>query len=136
MNSLYVPILDSFLTAQIDMSTTDLRWILTDTALYTFNSSHQFLTSVPVGARASTSATVTGVTVSGGIFDHNNFLFPTVPVGPALEAIILYQHTGTDATSRLVAYVDTIPGLPVTPNGTDINVTVSTFVFQLGATCP
>ena len=136
MNSMYLPALDGFLTSQINMVSADLRWILTDTGLYVFSSAHQFLSSVPVGARASTSATVTGVTVSNGVYDQNNFTFPTVPVGPSLGAMILYSHTGSDATSRLIAYVDTVPGLPVVPNGTNINVTVSTFVFQLGATCP
>lgn len=134
-NSMYLPALDGFLTAQINMTTADLRWILIDTADYAFSSSHQFLTSVPVAARVSTSATVTGVTVSNGVYDQGNFLFPIV-VGDPSEAMVLYSHTGADATSRLICYVDTVPGLPVVPNSTNINVTVATFVFQLGATCP
>ena len=40
----------------------------------------------------------------------------------AEKALILYQHTGTDATARLIAYIDTATGLPVTPNGGDITI--------------
>ena len=133
---MYLPALDSFLTGQINMATADLRWILTDTGFYTFSSAHQFLSSVPLAARASVSAQVTGVTVSGGVLDHADFAYTSALAGPACEAMILYSHTGSDASARLICYVDTIPGLPVTPNGTNINVTVSTFIFQLGATCP
>jgi hypothetical protein len=36
---------------------------------------------------------------------------------------VLYKHTGSDATARLIAYIDTASsGLPVTPNGGDIVV--------------
>ena len=51
--------------------------------------------------------------------------------GDPCEALIIYKHTGTDATSRLIAYIDTVTGpaaLSVTPNGGDI-----TIVFDNGA---
>jgi uncharacterized protein YigE (DUF2233 family) len=37
---------------------------------------------------------------------------------------VIYIDTGTAGTSPLVAYIDTgVTGLPVTPNGGNINVT-------------
>ena len=43
--------------------------------------------------------------------------------GASIEAIIIYSDTGTEATSPLIAYIDTATGLPITPNGGDIIVT-------------
>jgi len=42
--------------------------------------------------------------------------------GDTCEAIVIYKHTGTESTSRLIAYIDTATGLPVTPNGGDITI--------------
>jgi hypothetical protein len=37
--------------------------------------------------------------------------------------LIIYRHTGTEATSHLIAFFDTgVTGLPVTPNGGNITV--------------
>ena len=35
---------------------------------------------------------------------------------------MLYRDTGVEATSALIAYIDTATGLPITPNGGDIIV--------------
>jgi hypothetical protein len=42
--------------------------------------------------------------------------------GDQFEAIVIYAHTGTEGTSRLIAAIDTATGLPCTPNGADITV--------------
>ena len=46
---------------------------------------------------------------------------------------MIYIDTGSSATSRLVAYLDTgVTGLPVTPNGGDIAITWSASgIFKL-----
>jgi hypothetical protein len=46
--------------------------------------------------------------------------------GDVSEALILFIDTGTPGTSRLIGFYDAgVTGLPVTPNGGDINVTVN-----------
>jgi hypothetical protein len=46
---------------------------------------------------------------------------------------VVFTHTGNDATARLVAWFDTgVTGLPVTPNGGDINVSFDAAgIFQI-----
>jgi len=39
------------------------------------------------------------------------------------ESLDIYQHTGVDATSRLIANIDSATGLPFTPNGGDATIT-------------
>nr|WP_201787713.1 hypothetical protein [Mycobacteroides immunogenum] len=42
--------------------------------------------------------------------------------GASVEAMVIYKDTGTVGTSPLIAYIDTATGLPVSPNGGDINI--------------
>lgn len=123
-NAIYDKFREARMTADsnIDLENGDVRCILIDAADYTFSQSHDFLDDVPGAARVSTSSALTGKTVTNGVFDADNVTFSAVS-GDQAEAIIIYIHTGTESTSRLVAYLDTnITGLPVTPSGSDITV--------------
>lgn len=104
----------------------DCRWILVDGADYTYNAAHDNLDDVPAGARVAVMAAgVASKTFVNGLFTHANFTFTAVTGDPS-EILILYLHTGTESTSKLIIYMDTgITGIPVTPNGGDINVTVN-----------
>lgn len=112
--------------ANVNLSTGDVRIILIDTNDYVYSAAHEFLSSVPGAARVATlTAGVTSKTVTDGVFDCANFSWTSV-TGDQSEAIIVYIHTGSDSTARLVTYLDTgISGLPVTPNGQDIDFTVN-----------
>ena len=104
--------------------TGNVKAVLIDLADYTYSAAHDFLDDVPVGARVATSANLGTKTYTNGTFDTADFSFTAVTGDPS-EALILYIDTGVAGTSRLVAFLDTgVTGLPVTPNGGDINVTV------------
>lgn len=120
-NVLYDPGREGFLDGSIDWDTDDIRCILGDTADYVFSAAHKFLSSVPAGARVAVSGAFTGKTVTDGVADANDVTLPLV-VGDQSEHIIIYKHTGSDATARLIAYIDTGTGLPVTPGGGDITI--------------
>lgn len=99
-----------------------VKTALVDTGVYTYSSSHQYLTDLSgvVGTAQTIGATKT---YTNGVFDGGDVTFTAV-TGNTVEALVLYIDTGTAATSRLVAYIDTgVTGLPVTPNGGDISVT-------------
>ena len=101
----------------------DFRWILVDSADYIYAATHAFLSDVPaIGRVAVTTASMGTRTYTNGILDGADISFATVTGDPS-EALIGYIHTGTETTSRLVVYLDTgVSGLPVTPDGTTINV--------------
>lgn len=112
--------------ANTNLSTGDVRVILIDANDYTYSAAHEFLSSVPGAARVATlAAGVTGKSVTDGVFDCADFSWASV-TGDQSEAILVFVHTGSDATARLVAYIDTgVSGLPVTPNGQNIDFTVN-----------
>lgn len=122
-NSLYTPFKKLLLDGDIDLPTDDLKFVLVDTADYTVNAAHDYLDDIAAGGRVATSANVSGKTTTSGVFDCDNPSFSAV-TGHQSEAIVLYKDTGDAATSPLIAYIDTATGLPVTPNGGDITVSI------------
>lgn len=125
-NALYTTLKNNMLTGAataVDFDAPDdIRVILVDTADYTVNlATHDFLDDVPAGARVAVSGNIS-TTVSGNVVDGSDVTFSAVTGDPS-EALVIYKHTGVEGTSRLIAYIDTATGLPVTPNGGDITVT-------------
>lgn len=114
----------------IDVNDGTVKVALIDTGAYTYNSAHDFYDDV--SGVVGTPQTIANTTVTNGLFDGDNVTFTAVS-GNSVEALIIYIDTGSAATSRLVAYIDTgVTGLPVTPNGGDISITWNgSGIFQL-----
>ncbi len=124
-NAVYNATKNAILSAGVNFSSADIRAVLIDTADYAFNAAHDFLDDVPAGARVGTPvalASKTVGTVAAGVFDAADTTLTAV-TGDPCEAVILFVHTGTDSTARLLAYFDTgVTGLPVTPSGGDVTL--------------
>lgn len=121
-NALYDYGREGFLAGDIDWDADDIRVILIDAGLYTVDlANHQHLDDIPAGARTAVSGSLTAKTTTGGVADGADITFSGVS-GNESEALAIYQHTGTEGTSRLIAWIDSATGLPVTPNGGDITV--------------
>ena len=122
-NQLYPKAKEDFLSGNIDMTSDTIKIVLVDTGDYTFSSAHEDLADVPSAGRVST-ATLSGKSVTSGVFDATDAVFSNV-TGDESEALIIYKDSGVEATSRLIAYIDTATGLPITPSGGDITVAFS-----------
>jgi hypothetical protein len=122
-NALYLKAKEAFLNADIDMATDTITIALIDTGNYTFNSGHQFRSDVSNDAIIS-SANLSNKTVANGVFDADDATFTSV-TGANCEALIIFQNTGFQANSRLIAFIDSATGLPILPNGGDITVAFS-----------
>lgn len=121
-NALYDKYRQAALDGDVSWSADTIKAQLVDTSLYTVNlASHEFLTSIAAGARVGSPVILSNKTVTDGVADADDCLFSLVS-GSSVEAVVLYKDTGTEATSRLIAYIDTATGLPFTPSG--INQTV------------
>lgn len=130
-NALYDKGREGFATGQINWTSDDIRAILIDSADYTVNlSTHIYLSSVPAAARVALSGSFTGKSATNGICSAANIAFANATGDPS-EAIIIYKHTGSDGTARLIAWIDTASGLPVTPNGGNINIAWDTGVNKI-----
>ena len=123
-NAIYGISRKAFLDGDIDLLVDDIRVVLVDLADYTVDIDvHDFLADIPAGARVAVSASLATKNTDLGVFDAADITFGSV-TGDESEALVIYQHTGSDATAKLIAFIDTgVTGLPVTPNGGDITVT-------------
>jgi hypothetical protein len=129
-SALFDPGREGFALAEIDWDAASIKASLVRG--YTFNASHKFVSDVEGagGTRVATTGSFTSKTATNGVLDAADVVFSTVAAGAAIPAIIIFQSSavtgGGDvaATSqRLICYIDTATGLPVTPNGQNINVT-------------
>lgn len=121
-NAVYPKALEGFAGGDIDWDADDIRAILVDLADYTYNAAHDFLDDVPSGSRVAVSTALTGKTKTLGVMDANDTTITSVTGDPA-EAVIVYKHTGTEGTSRLISFHDQdglAAGLSLTPDGGNV----------------
>lgn len=119
-------------TTRVDFANDDLRMLLIDTADDDPNiATDEDLADITGAAIVATSPDLTGFANVNGLLSCDAFTFSTV-TGDQSEEMVLYKHTGTPSTSILLVSYDTFAsGMPVTPNGGDIDVTDPSGLFQL-----
>ncbi len=128
-NDLYASGREGFLLGEIDWDGATIKAILVDTGAYTVDlNTHKFLSSIPSGARISTSAALTSKTGTAGVADAADVTWTAVS-GATVEAIALVQSSAVtggadvaDTAQRLICWIDTATGLPFTPNGGDVTI--------------
>jgi hypothetical protein len=124
-NALYPKFKEQALQGGVNLASGNIKAVLVDLADYTYDAAHEFLSDVAAGGRVATSGNLASKTFTSGVFDSADPSF-TAATGDVSEALILFIDTGTPGTSRLIAFYDTgVSGLPVTPNGGNISITVN-----------
>jgi hypothetical protein len=83
----------------------------------------EFLSDITAGARVSTSSNLGSKTSTLGVLDAADFSFTSVSGDPS-ELIVYYKDTGSAATSPLLFATTWAAGV-ITPDGNNINVTIS-----------
>lgn len=120
MSAIYPKAKEQMLQGGINLSSATVKAALIDTGTYTYSAAHEFYSDVT--GVVGTPVTLGTKTFVNGVFDAADSSFTAV-TGVSAEAILIFIDTGTAGTSRLIAYIDSATGLPVTPNSGDINIT-------------
>lgn len=116
-NALFDSGREGVLDATIAM-TGDIRTMLVLSS-YTFSAAHKFISDLGAVDNGRSAALGTK-TYTAGVFDAADTTL-TATAATASKALVVYQHTGADATARLVAYIDTpASGLPFTPAASQV----------------
>ncbi len=121
-NALFDPGREGILDDTVEMSTGDIRVMLVKST-YVFSAAHKFLSDLGAVDNGR-SASLVSKTFTNGVFDADNISLVAL-AAVASSALVIFSHTGADATARLIAFVDTpASGLPFTPSvGQTVNVT-------------
>lgn len=127
-----------FLQGDIVILTDNIKLALVRTGVGHYvvsQSTDEFLgVAIAAGDIVARTANLGTKTSTAGVFNAANTVFAAVAAGAACGAVVLFDDSGVDNTSKLIAYIDNYAGLPVTPNGSDINVsfpTDSNKIFKL-----
>lgn len=83
-------------------------------AAYVPDFTQQYLSGIPASFILAKTGNIAGKTGNNGFLDGNTTSFGVVLSSAAAGYLLLYQDTGTPATSPLVLFLDTpdVPGMP------------------------
>lgn len=127
-NALWPTFKGSLLDKQLDLNSDTIKATLIDSADYTYAATDNTYVAGALGVADAAKvavATLASLTIALGVFDSADFTWTTV-TGDQSEAIIIWDDTVTSPVAdQLIAFYDSsMTGMPVTPNGGNINVTV------------
>ncbi len=121
-NALFDKGREGFLAGDIDWDANNIKLVFVDHAADTpAPATDDNLDDILAAARVATSGNFTGKTVTNGVADADDVTVSGV-TGDPFESIVIYKDTGVESTSRLIAFIDTATGLPLTPSGGDVTV--------------
>lgn len=101
-SQLYPKGAENFLDGEIDLGADNIKLLFYSGS---YNSAHEFHADLTGGSIVGTSPNLAGKTVTNGVFDAND-LTVTGASASAFTHVVLYQDTGSSATSRLIAFFD------------------------------
>lgn len=123
INAVYPSALDAFLSGQINYPTDTIRVVALRPS-YDHDAAHDTLADVPFAARIATTI-LSGKAIAGGEATAGPITI-TPATGDVIGALVVYQDTTVEATSRLIAYLgkraDLVP-ISVLTNGQPITIT-------------
>ena len=120
-NALYGLGKEKILSGAIDLTTNTIKVRLVKNTYAQNLSTDEFISSV-TKVTGTTDQTLTGKSVTLGVFDADDVTFTAVPAGETSEGVVIYKDTGVEATSPVLAYIDTITGFPLATSGGNITV--------------
>lgn len=119
-NQLFNPGREGFLDGSIDWDTDDIRVMLVLDS-YTIDPTDKFITDLGAVDNGRSGA-LGSKTVTDGVADAADTSL-TATAATSSGKLVLFKHTGSDATARLIAVIDTATGLPFTPAaGQTVNI--------------
>lgn len=122
-NFIYKKAKESFLKGEINLYSNTIKVLILNNS-YTPNvETHQYVSDINSSYIEGRSSALTNKTVTSGVFDADDLNIPDYS-GNSFKALALYVDSGTDSTSRLIAYIDTSTGLPFSTVNTSATVTI------------
>ena len=120
-NALYGLAKEKILNGDIDFDTDVIKARLVDNSYAQNLTTDNFMDDVPK-VNGTTDQTLSGVTITLGVFDANDVTWTAVETAHTAEAVVLFKFVTNDADSIPLAYIDTITGFPLATNGGNVTI--------------
>ncbi len=122
-NFIYKKAKESFLKGEINLYSNTIKVLILNNT-YTPNvNTHQFVSDINSSSIEDRSSGLSNKTVTDGVFDADDVTIANYS-GNSFNAVAIYLDSGSDATSRLIAYLDTSTGLPFSSANVQAPVTI------------
>jgi len=122
-NQLYKGIKEDFLNGTINLLSVNLRVALVKNGYSIDIDNDQYVSDVGSENIAARSNILEKISITDGILDAENETIENYGTS-GFDYLIIYESTGDDSTSRLIAYIDTGDGLPVASTSETISITI------------
>lgn len=129
-NAFYAKGKEKILSALINFPTDNIRAVLVKNTYAQNLATDEFFSEISAEVVGAPQTLVTK-SVADGAFDAQDSTWAAVLAGSTIEAVVLYKDTGSPATSPLLAYIDTVTGLPLATNGGDITIQWDNGVYKI-----
>lgn len=123
-NALYAKAKEALLEGLLDLTDNNIKVALVKNTYSVNLNSDEFLSDISGSAIASSSNVLSGKSTSLGIFDAENITIEDYG-NSGFAYLVIYRDTGVASTSRLIAYIDTATGLPVSATADIISITIN-----------
>ena len=103
MSGMFLKAKEKWLDATIDLNSSDIRAMLVRST-YTFDNTDEFVADIGAVDNGR-SAALGSKTITSGVFDAADTTI-TATSAVACDKLILFEHTGSDATADLICCLD------------------------------
>lgn len=122
-NLMYGKAKQAFFNGDIDVQINQIKILFVDSTYSPNISSDEFVSQIPSSSIKHRSNALSNVTTNLGVLDADDIAVADYP-GNAFKALVLYQNSGSDSTSRLIAYIEDSTGLPFPGSATQVPVSI------------
>ena len=110
-NFIYGKAKQSLLNGEFNISSDSLKVLLVTDSYVPNQNADQFVSNISSSYIKQRTSSLTNVTNILGVIDADDVLVASYS-GLPFKALVIYKDSGTDSTSRLLAYIDTATGIP------------------------
>lgn len=110
-NFIYGKAKEALLNGQFNVSSDTLKVLLVTQSYVPNQNVDQFVSNISNSYIKVRTGALSGVTSTLGVLDASNLTYPNYD-GASFHALVIYKDTGSDNTSRLLAYIDSATGIP------------------------
>ena len=123
-NFIYGKAKQSLLNGEFNISSDSLKVLLVTESYVPNQNTDQFVSNISSSYIKQRTSSLTNVTNILGVIDADN-IFVSNYTGSAFKALVIYKDSGTDSTSRLLAYIDTATGIPFLGINATTDITIN-----------
>lgn len=123
-NFIYGKAKQSLLNGEFNISSDSLKVLLVTESYVPNQNTDQFVSNISGSYIEQRTSSLTNVTNILGVIDADDVTVAQYS-GLAFKALVIYKDSGTDSTSRLLAYIDTATGIPFLGINATTDITIN-----------